>query len=110
VKSQQRNDGGWGENPRSYQDGEQDPAFTTSTPFHTALAILALLAAGENTCTEVTTGVAYLLDSQQPNGIWQDENFNAPGFPKVFYLKYHGYNTYFPLWALACYRNKQVAD
>ncbi len=110
VKSQQRNDGGWGENPRSYQDGEQDPAFTTSTPFHTALAILALLAAGENSCAEVTTGVAYLLDNQQPNGIWQDENFNAPGFPKVFYLKYHGYNTYFPLWALACYRNKQVAD
>ena len=31
--------------------------------------------------------------------------FTAPGFPRVFYLKYHGYSAYFPLWALAAYRN-----
>ena len=23
------------------------------------------------------------------------------GFPKVFYLKYHGYAAFFPLWAMA---------
>jgi squalene-hopene/tetraprenyl-beta-curcumene cyclase len=27
------------------------------------------------------------------------------GFPRVFYLHYHGYSTYFPLWALARYQN-----
>ena len=27
------------------------------------------------------------------------------GFPRVFYLRYHGYAKFFPLWALARYRN-----
>ena len=35
-----------------------------------------------------------------------DDSFTAPGFPKVFYLKYHGYDKFFPLWALARYRNE----
>jgi squalene-hopene/tetraprenyl-beta-curcumene cyclase len=26
-------------------------------------------------------------------------------FPRVFYLRYHGYAKFFPLWALARYRN-----
>ncbi len=104
LKSQQHKDGGWGESPCSYQDAKLSAEFTTSTPFHTALAVLALLAAEESACAEVAAGVDYLLDTQQANGVWQDENFNAAGFPKVFYLKYHGYNIYFPLWALACYR------
>jgi squalene-hopene/tetraprenyl-beta-curcumene cyclase len=43
--------------------------------------------------------------SQQQGGLWEDAEFTAPGFPRVFYLKYHGYDKYFPLWALARYRN-----
>jgi len=109
LKLKHRKDGGWGEDTRSYQNPKLRGEFTTSTPFHTSLAILALLAAGEIACAEVMAGVNYLLNTQQANGEWQDENFNAPGFPKVFYLKYHGYNAYFPLWALARYRNGQVA-
>ena len=38
------------------------------------------------------------------DGLWSDPTFTAPGFPRVFYLKYHGYCAYFPLWALAAYR------
>ena len=51
----------------------------------------------------------YLLKSQQADGFWKDESFNAPGFPKVFYLKYHGYDKFFPLWALGRYRNERLA-
>jgi len=105
LKLKQRNDGGWGEDTRSYHDAKLGGEFTVSTAFHTSLAVLALLATGESAYPEVAAGVDYLLKTQQANGVWQDEHFNAPGFPKVFYLKYHGYDKYFPLWALACYRN-----
>jgi squalene-hopene/tetraprenyl-beta-curcumene cyclase len=109
LKLKQRNDGGWGEDTRSYHDTKLKGEFTTSTAFHTSLAVLALLATGETAGAEVAAGVRFLLKTQQANGGWKDENFNAPGFPKVFYLKYHGYDIYFPLWALANYRNSQVA-
>ncbi len=100
LKSRQRVDGGWGEDNDSYQDGKN------RGEFHTALALLALLSTDEAGCPEVEAGVNYLLKNQQTDGFWKDESFNAPGFPKVFYLKYHGYDKYFPLWALGRYRNE----
>jgi squalene-hopene/tetraprenyl-beta-curcumene cyclase len=36
--------------------------------------------------------------------------FNAVGFPRIFYLRYHGYSWYFPLWTLARYRNLKQGD
>jgi squalene-hopene/tetraprenyl-beta-curcumene cyclase len=48
--------------------------------------------------------VQWLLDDQTKNGLWFHPSYNAPGFPRVFYLKYHGYTAYFPLWALTRYR------
>jgi squalene-hopene/tetraprenyl-beta-curcumene cyclase len=70
-----------------------------------AWAMLGLMAAGEVNSPEVRRGAEYLLATQQSNGFWEDKAFTAPGFPRVFYLKYHGYDKYFPLWALARYRN-----
>ena len=49
-------------------------------------------------------GIRWLEEQQGDDGRWQDPYFNAPGFPRVFYLTYHGYRLYFPLWALARYR------
>ena len=46
-----------------------------------------------------------VADPGDSDGLWSDPTFTAPGFPRVFYLKYHGYCAYFPLWALAAYRN-----
>jgi squalene-hopene/tetraprenyl-beta-curcumene cyclase len=109
LKSKQRADGGWGEDAGSYHDPKMRGEFHASTAFHTALALLALLAAGESGCPQVDAGVDYLLESQQADGLWQDESFNAPGFPKFFYLKYHGYDKFFPLWALGRYRNERRA-
>lgn len=105
LKAKQREDGGWGEDNASYQQCTVPGESSKSTAFHTALALLALLSAGEVDSQAVITGVNYLLKNQQADGFWNDDSFNAPGFPKVFYLQYHGYDKFFPLWALGCYRN-----
>jgi squalene-hopene/tetraprenyl-beta-curcumene cyclase len=104
LKSVQRADGGWGEDNDSYYDKSKAGASRASTSFQTAWAMLGLLAAGEMRCAEVRRGAEYLLRTQQDDGLWKDEEYTAPGFPRVFFLKYHGYDKYFPLWALARYR------
>jgi len=62
------------------------------------------LAAGEARSETALRGAEFLLSTQQADGLWTDLSFTAPGFPRVFYLRYHGYSAYFPLWALAAYR------
>jgi squalene-hopene/tetraprenyl-beta-curcumene cyclase len=105
LKSMQRPDGGWGEDCDTYFYPERAGKGNASTSFQTAWALLGLMAAGEVDSAEVRKGVEYLIRTQQANGSWKDQWFTAPGFPRVFYLKYHGYSKYFPLWALARYRN-----
>jgi squalene-hopene/tetraprenyl-beta-curcumene cyclase len=105
LMQKQRPDGGWGESNDSYAEPEKKDCNTTSTAFQTAWALLGLMAAGQVNSLNVQRGVDYLLRSQQQGGLWEDAEFTAPGFPRVFYLKYHGYDKYFPLWALARYRN-----
>jgi squalene-hopene/tetraprenyl-beta-curcumene cyclase len=110
LLSRQHADGGWGETNDSYFD----PALRgtnggVSTPHSTAWALLGLLAVGEADSEAVRRGIDWLLDHQQPTGqreagLWYHPSFNAPGFPRVFFLKYHGYTAYFPLWALTRYR------
>lgn len=101
LKSMQCEDGGWGENNDSYFNpaDHQQP----STSYQTAWALLGLMATGEIRSEEVARGIQYLLRTQQSDGLWYEEWFTAPGFPRVFYLRYHGYSKYFPLWALAQY-------
>jgi squalene-hopene/tetraprenyl-beta-curcumene cyclase len=106
LKSVQREDGGWGEDNFSYHDTDYRGQYKFSTAFQTAWAILGLIAAGEAKSPEVKAGIDFLLRKQQVDGFWNDKCFTAPGFPRVFYLKYHGYDKFFPLWALARYRNE----
>jgi squalene-hopene/tetraprenyl-beta-curcumene cyclase len=105
LKSKQNADGGWGEGCESYWDQGCVARADASAAAQTAWAVLGLMAAGQVDSPEVRRGVAYLLRRQQADGLWDDPWFNAPGFPRVFFLKYHGYARYFPLWALARYRN-----
>ena len=107
LKDVQNDDGGWGESNDTYQVPTTTPEANShpSSPYQTAWALLGLLAAGEIDSPQVRRGVEYLLRQQQAGGSWCDERFTAPGFPRVFYLRYHGYNVYFPLWALARYQN-----
>jgi squalene-hopene/tetraprenyl-beta-curcumene cyclase len=104
LLSKQRPDGGWGEDGRSYWPGEAHGEAAASTPSHTAWALLGLMAAGEVEHPAVARGIRHLLATQNPQGLWDEELYNAVGFPRVFYLRYHGYRAYFPLWALARYR------
>lgn len=109
LKSIQHDDGGWGEDNYSYHDDSYRGRYHLSTSFQTAWALLGLLAAGETDSVEVKKGIDFLLRTQRNDGFWADNCFTAPGFPRVFYLKYHGYDKFFPLWALARYRNLHSA-
>lgn len=104
LYSVQNEDGGWGESNDSYYPPKHRRPYP-STAFQTAWALLGLLSAGEVKSEGVQRGVDFLLKNQKMNGLWHDASYTAPGFPRVFYLKYHGYTRYFPLWALARYRN-----
>lgn len=104
LESVQSADGGWGETNNSYLDPQLAGQLEASTSFQTAWAVLGLMAAGEVENTAVRKGIDYLLRTQIATGLWEEPWFTAPGFPRVFYLKYHGYSKYFPLWALNRYR------
>jgi squalene-hopene/tetraprenyl-beta-curcumene cyclase len=105
LQSRQNADGGWGESNDSYSPGRTVQG-AASTPHQSAWALLGLIAAGEAGSEAVRRGVDYLLHTQQADGLWSDPSFTAPGFPRVFYLRYHGYCAYFPFWALAAYRRR----
>lgn len=100
LMSKQNRDGGWGESCLSYED-DSYRGVGNSTPSQTAWALLGLIAAGQAKNPQAFSGAHYLLNSQRPDGSWQEEEFTGTGFPKVFYLKYHMYRLYFPLMALA---------
>ena len=68
------------------------------------------MAAGEVDHPAVERGVVYLAGTQGPDGCWNEERYTATGFPRVFYLRYHGYPKFFPLWALARYRNLRYGN
>ena len=104
LLSHQHTDGGWGEGGESYYPGASHGDARYSTPSQTAWALLALMAAGEVGNPAVARGIAYLVDRQDRDGNWDEPWYTAVGFPRVFYLRYHGYRAFFPLWALARYR------
>jgi squalene-hopene/tetraprenyl-beta-curcumene cyclase len=105
LLSVQNDDGGWGEDAVSYRldYGGLERAPTTAS--QTAWALLGLMAAGEVANPVVARGVEYLMATQSEKGTWDEQRYTATGFPRVFYLRYHGYPRFFPLWALARYRN-----
>jgi squalene-hopene/tetraprenyl-beta-curcumene cyclase len=104
LKAQQGEDGGWGEDGSTYWE-ETKEVVKASTASQTSWAILGLMAAGEADSESVERGVKFLIESPRNGSTWEEPWYTAVGFPKVFYLKYHGYSVYFPLWALSRYRN-----
>jgi squalene-hopene/tetraprenyl-beta-curcumene cyclase len=105
LVSIQNPDGGWGEDGSSYKLDYKGYEPAPSTASQTAWALLALMAAGRADHPAVRRGVAYLTQTQNEGGEWAESRYTATGFPRVFYLRYHGYSKFFPLWALARYRN-----
>lgn len=108
LVARQRADGGWGEDCESYDAapaGEFHGFAAQSLASQTAWAMLGLMAAGRADHEAVARGAAYLQSVQQDGGSWTETAYNAVGFPRVFYLKYHGYPRFFPLMALSRYRD-----
>jgi squalene-hopene/tetraprenyl-beta-curcumene cyclase len=101
----QNDDGGWGEDGTSYKLDYRGHEPAPSTASQTAWALLGLMAAGEVDHPAARRGIEYLLATQGADGFWDEPRYTAPGFPRVFYLRYHGYSKFFPLWAMARYRN-----
>jgi squalene-hopene/tetraprenyl-beta-curcumene cyclase len=101
----QNEDGGWGEDASSYRLDYRGFEGAPTTASQTAWAVLALMAAGEVEHPAVAAGMRYLITTQTEKGEWDEQRYTATGFPRVFYLRYHGYAKFFPLWALARYRN-----
>jgi squalene-hopene/tetraprenyl-beta-curcumene cyclase len=101
----QNKDGGWGEDCSSYRLDYGGYQSAPSTASQTAWALLGLMAAGEVDHAAVARGIRYLEATQSRDGQWPQEHYTGGGFPRVFYLRYHGYPKFFPLWAVARYRN-----
>jgi squalene-hopene/tetraprenyl-beta-curcumene cyclase len=102
LKSVQNEDGGWGESCATYDDPSlrgQGP----STPSQTSWALMGLMSAGDIDCEQVQRGLDYLLRTQNQAGSWDETAFTGTGFPRVFYLKYHMYSQYFPVFAIGMY-------
>ncbi len=110
LNAKQRPDGGWGEDGESYWTDKPKGECAVSTPAQTAWALIALMAAGEIDSPAVIRGIAWLVDTQKQDGTWDEEYYTAVGFPRVFYLRYHGYKAFFPQWALARYQNLQSGN
>jgi len=106
----QNADGGWGESCDSYALDYKGYEPAASRASQTAWALLGLMAAGENAHEAVARGVRWLQQTQDASGIWPEADYTGGGFPRVFYLRYHGYAKFFPLWALARHRNLKLSN
>lgn len=103
LTNRQNADGGWGEDCNTYDDPTLGGRGRSSAS-QTAWALLGLMAVGESGSETVDRGIQYLLRTRNAVGSWDESEFTGTGFPRVFYLRYHGYCHYFPVWALGVYR------
>ena len=128
LLNHQNEDGGWGESCASYAD----PAWQgvgPSTASQTAWALMALMAANELDHPATYLGVAYLINTQNSEGSWDEPYFTGTGFPGYgvgerlkqiptlekrghqglelsagFMINYHMYRNCWPLLALGRFR------
>jgi squalene-hopene/tetraprenyl-beta-curcumene cyclase len=110
LVSIQNTDGGWGEDGASYKLDYHGYELAPSTASQTAWAVLGLMATGDVDHPAVKRGIDYMARMQGADGLWSEQRYTAVGFPRIFYLRYHGYAKFFPLWAMARYRNLKNAN
>jgi len=105
IKEKQNKDGGWGEDCATYWKEKKNMPSIKSMPSQTSWAILSLLITEKISDSSIEKGVKFLKKNFDKRKLWVDNHFNAVGFPKVFYITYHGYAKYFSNWALSRYQN-----
>ncbi|MFF8392683.1 prenyltransferase/squalene oxidase repeat-containing protein [Streptomyces sp. NPDC016172] len=106
LYSRQNDDGGWGEDQRSYRYDDWRGR-GQSTASQTAWAVHALIAAGERG-RRLAAGADWLLNHQEPSGLWRETPYTGTGFPWDAPIRYGSYPRVFPLLALAAY-NRTLA-
>jgi squalene-hopene/tetraprenyl-beta-curcumene cyclase len=128
LLSHQNEDGGWGEDPRSY-DYPEWVGRGDSTASQTGWALLALHAAGAGsasangqrangssangqrangqigaaaaaTAAAIERGLGWLIATQRADGGWDEPQYTGTGFPSDYYINYHLYRLAFPIMAL----------
>lgn len=104
LLAQQNPDGGWGESCLGYAQKDYVP-LSYSVPSQSAWALMALIDVGMADSVPVKRGIDYLISQQNEHGCWDEEAYTGTGFPGHFYIRYHGYRHYFPLFALGKYKN-----
>ena len=109
LYSRQNADGGWGEDGATYFE-DRKAECKESTPSQTSWAVLALMAVGEVDNPAVKRGIDYIMAAKNEAGKWEEPWFTAVGFPRIFYLRYHGYSSFFPIWALARFKNLKASN
>jgi len=105
LKSVQKPDGSFGESLRSYHV-ESSKGQGNSTPSQTAWGLIGLLAGADPGDPSISKAAKYLVQQQNEDGSWSEDDFTGTGFPCVFYLKYHLYRDSFPVYALARFQNQ----
>jgi squalene-hopene/tetraprenyl-beta-curcumene cyclase len=104
----QNEDGGFGEDCRSYDPEEGGRAWRgrgVSTPSQTAWALLGFEAAGAAGSAAAARAVAWLAANQRADGGWDEDYFTGTGFPRDFLINYHLYRVVWPVWALGRVRH-----
>src|ERR1700724_603548 len=105
LKTVQKADGSFGESLKTYSD-LSSKGQRASTPSQTAWGLLGLLAGADRSDPAIGRAASYLVQQQNADGSWSEEDFTGTGFPSVFYLKYHLYKNSFPVYALSRYHNQ----
>ncbi len=109
LEAKQNDDGGWGEDCRSYVEPEWIGR-GESTASQTAWALIALDAAGRSGSEAARRGLEWLCSTQLAEGTWDEPQYTGTGFPGAFYINYHLYRLIFPLMALGrCVAGAQSA-
>ncbi|MFT8308803.1 squalene--hopene cyclase [Acetobacter malorum] len=127
LVAHQQDDGGWGESCASYMEVSAIGRGKT-TPSQTAWALMGLIAAARpQDFAAIEKGCRYLIDRQEPDGSWTEEEYTGTGFPgygvgqtiklddpalskrllqgaelsRAFMLRYDLYRQFFPIMALS---------
>jgi squalene-hopene/tetraprenyl-beta-curcumene cyclase len=110
VEAHQRDDGGWGEEPGSYNDPGLAGTAAKSMPALTGLVVRGLFAAGRGRSPSVERGVRYLLDTQRADGSWPDNDWLAPSLPPLMFYSYPITTRFYPLAALGRFAGLPLGD
>lgn len=108
LEAVQNEDGGFGEDCRSYDRGDAGRAWKgkgESTPSQTAWALMGLVAGGEAGGAAAGRAARWLCERQRADGDWDERHFTGTGFPRDFLIRYHLYRIVWPLIALGRYRD-----